>query len=189
MMKNNRILRIALVTGFLLLIPLVAMQFSNEVDWDWFDFVVAGILLFGSGLAYELVTRNAGNKAYRVAAGLAVATVLLLVWMNLAVGIIGSENNPVNRLYFGVPVIGFIGTLLARFRPGGMARAMLATALAQALVPVIALLIGRPPLHTAAQVFGVLGVLTLNGFFVLLFAGSAWLFRHSACPPRQPETV
>ena len=99
-MKNKNIIRIALVTAFILLMPLVAMQFSAEVDWNLFDFVVAGTLLFGSGLTYELIASKAGNTAYRAAVGVAVAAALLLVWINLAVGIIGSEDNPVNADVF-----------------------------------------------------------------------------------------
>jgi len=76
-----------------------------------------------------------------------------------------------------VLAVGIVGAIIARFRPHGMARALFATALAQALVSVIALIItlgspGSPP--------GVLGVLVLNGFFVGLFVGSALLFRYAA---------
>jgi hypothetical protein len=80
-------------------------------------------------------------------------------------------------MYFGVLAVGIIGAIVARFRVPGMARALLATALAQALVAVIALIIGlgspwSPP--------GVLGTLILNGFFAALFVGSALLFRYAA---------
>jgi hypothetical protein len=82
MIINKSIIRIALLTAFLLLIPLAAMQFSAEVTWNLFDFVVAGTLLFGSGLAYELIARKGGNTTYRSAVGVAVAAALLLVWIN-----------------------------------------------------------------------------------------------------------
>jgi CHASE2 domain-containing sensor protein len=79
-------------------------------------------------------------------------------------------------MYVGVLAVGIIGTIIARFRPHGMARALFATALAQALVAVTALIFGlgsgSPP--------GVLGILILNGFFVALFLGSACLFRNAA---------
>jgi hypothetical protein len=82
------------------------MQFSPEVKWGPFDFAVAGVLLFGSGLTYELVARKMGRIAYRAAAGIAVVTALL-VWLNLAVGIIGDEGNPANfggnELLFSFP--------------------------------------------------------------------------------------
>jgi hypothetical protein len=104
-----------------------------------------------------------------------VASALVLVWLNLAVGIIGSENNPANLMYGGVLAVGVIGAVFARFRPRGMARVLLAMALAQALVAAIAL-IGR----LGSPGSGPLEILTLNGLFVALFAGSAYLFRRSA---------
>jgi hypothetical protein len=178
-MKNKNFIRIALVTACLLLIPFVAMQFSAEVNWSGFDFAVAGVLLFGSGLAFELIARKAGNGAYRAAVGVALAAALLLVWINLAVGIIGSEDNPVNLLYFGVIAVGIIGATLARLRPRGMARAMFVTAFAQALVPVIAIIIGKLRFNSAEEPPGMWGVLALNAIFVLLFVASALLFRRA----------
>ena len=142
MMQNKNIIRIALVTAFILLLPLLAMQFTDEVVWDLADFAVAGVLLFGAGLTYELVARKGGTIAYRAAVGVAVAAALLLVWMNLAVGLIGTEDNPANLMYVGVLAVGIIGAVIARFQPHGMARALFATALAQMLVPVIALIAG-----------------------------------------------
>lgn len=175
LMQNKNIIRIALMTAFILLLPLLAMQFTDEVAWDLADFAVAGTLLFGTGLTYELIARKAGNIAYRAAIGVAVTAALLLVWMNLAVGIIGNEENPANLMYFGVLAVGIIGALIARFRPHGMARALFAMALAQTLVAVIALIAGL-----GYPWSGPLELSVLNGFFVALFVGSAWLFRRAA---------
>lgn len=178
-MQNKNIIRIALGTAFILLVPLLAMLFTDQVAWDLADFIVAGALIFSTGLAYELVARKGGTRAYRAAVGMALAAALLLVWMNLAVGIIGSEDNPVNLMYFGVVAIGIAGATIARLRPQGMARTLFATALAQALVPVIALMINKPPINSVEAFMGVLGVLGLNAFFVMMFTGSALLFRRS----------
>jgi len=106
---------------------------------------------------------------------------LLLIWMNLAVGIIGSEDNPANMLYVGVLAVGIIGAGFARLRARGMSYTMFATALAQILVPVIALIIWRPSLEETP---GIVGVFILNAFFAALFAVSAMLFhRASATDP------
>ena len=174
LLPSKTLVRLALVTAFLLL-PWVAMQFSREMVWSLADFVIAGVLLFGTGLAYELVARKRGNGAYRVAAGVALAVALLLVWVNLAVGLLGSEDNPANLLYGGVLVVGLSGACVARFRPLGMVRALLATALAQALVPVIALLIWQPQLT-----WGVVKGFGANAFFVVLWVGAALLFRRAS---------
>lgn len=168
LVQREPILRIALVTLFLLLVPLLAMQFTDEVVWERADFAVAGVLLFGAGLTYEWIARKGGTAAYRAAIGVAVATALVLIWMNLAVGLIGSEDNPANLMYGGVLAVGLVGAILARLRPRGMARALFATAFAQMLVGAIAMIAG----------LGFTWI--LNGFFVALWVGSALLFRRGA---------
>jgi hypothetical protein len=169
----------ALAAAFLLLIPLVAMQLGDEVNWDLFDFVVAWVLLFGTGVTYKLVAGNTGNILYRIAAGVAVSTALILVWSNLAVGLIGSESNPANLMYLGVLTILFIAALIARFKPFGMSLALLATAFAQMIVTIIAVIaeLGFPE-NTPAQ------LIFINGFFLALWGGSALLFWFAARIPR-----
>jgi hypothetical protein len=174
---RRQMLYVALATILLLLIPLVAMRFTDEVNWTALDFTVMGILLFGTGLTYVLISRLSDSIVYRAAVGVAVLAGLFLIWGNLAVGLIGSENNPANLMYAGVLAIGFIGAGIARFRPRGMMRALFATAIAQALVPIIALIIWRPTLDEPP---GIVGVFILNGFFVGLFVVSALLFRYAS---------
>jgi hypothetical protein len=171
---------ILVATALILLVPLLAMQFTDEVAWTVADFVVAGVLLAGTGLSFQALARRAGDTAYRVAVGLALGSALLLVWIVGAVGLIGEEGDRADLMYGGVLGVGIAGALLARFRPGGMARVLLAMAGAQALVAVIALIAGK---HQA-PISSVWELLGLNGFFVALFAGSAWLFRRAA--RRQP---
>ena len=114
-----------------------------------------------------------GNTAYKSAVGLALATPLLLVWMIGAVGVLGRDGDRADLMYIGVFAVGMIGAIIARFQPHGMARALIATALAQALVAVIA------GMHQA-QYTSVGEILGLNGFFVALFLGSALLFLNAA---------
>ena len=174
-MRKRNIIIIFIVTTVILLIPLIAMQFTNEVDWNLFDFIVMGVLILGTGLTYEFARSKGSNTTYKFAVGVALGTSFLLVWMNGAVGIIGNENNPANLLYFGVLAIGLIGAIIARLKPSGMSRVLFATALAQALVPVIALLIWKP-----AFSLGVLAVFVLNTFFVIMFILSALLFKSAS---------
>lgn len=82
-------LGVAMATAVLLMVPLAAMQMTDDVVWSWFDFAVAGTLLLGTGLAYALITRMVGRER-RFAVGFAVVTVLLLVWGELAVGVFGT---------------------------------------------------------------------------------------------------
>lgn len=176
------IMVLALVTALLLLIPLTAMQFTGEVVWTLSDFILAGALLFGTGLVYTLITWKSAGWAYRIAVGFALLTGLFLIWVNLAVGIIGSENNPANLMYFGVITIGIIGAFLARFKPYGMAVDMFVVALAIVLVAIIALITGmqNAPGSSMMEIVGV------NWFFFMLFIIAALLFRHAAL--EEPET-
>ena len=116
------------------------------------------------------------NKtAYRSAIGIAIATAFMLVWLSLGVGIIGKDGDPANLMYFGVLAVGIIGAILARFQPYGMAHALFATAIAQGVVAAIALIAGLGlPWSGPTEILG------LNGFFIALFGGSAWLFRRAA---------
>ena len=163
------------IAAFLLL-PLVAMRFTGEVVCDGADFAVLGALLLGACGACELAARMTGNVAYRAAVGVAVVAAFVLIWMNLAVGIIGPEDNAANLMHGGVLAVGILGALVARFRPGGMARALAATALAQASVGAIALIAGSG--SDGANWPG--AIVLLTGFFAALWLASAWLFRKAA---------
>ena len=175
-MQNKNIIRIVLAAAFILLLPLLAMQITDEVVWDLADFAFAGALLVGTGLTYELAVRKMDNLAYRAAVGVALAAAFILVWVNLAVGLIGSENERANLMYIGVLAVGIMGAIIARSRPHGMARALFATALAQTLVTVIALVTGMHQYPGSS----VSEILILNVFFVALWVGSALLFRNAA---------
>jgi hypothetical protein len=176
--RRGRFWRIApwLIAALILLLPLVAMQFTDEVVWDETDFAVIGAMLVGACGAYELAARMTGNIAYRAAVGVAVVAAFILIWINLAVGIIGSEDDPANLMYGGVLTVGMLGALIVRFQPYGMARALAATALAQASVGVIALIAGWG--STGANWPG--AIVSLTGFFAALWLVSAWLFRKAA---------
>lgn len=154
--------------AFALLLPWIAMQFTSEVAWDFADFAIFGTMLLVVCGTYELGTRLTGNRAYRLAVGIALVGAFLLTWINLAVGIIGKEENFANLMFFAIPVVGMVGALIVRFESRGMARALVATAIAQAFVAVIALIAG----------WGYTFVLT--GLFIILWLTSAQLFRKAA---------
>lgn len=79
--------RTVFVTGLLLLVPYMAMQFTTEVDWTTGDFVAAAILLIGTGSLYAIMLWLVGNSRARLAAGILLTLALLAVWVELAVGI------------------------------------------------------------------------------------------------------
>jgi hypothetical protein len=155
----------------LLLLPWLAMQFTKEMAWDAGDFAIVGAMLIAVCGAYELAVRKTSNRACLAAVAIALATAFILIWMNLAMGIIGSEDNPANLMYGGVLVVATVGSFLARFHPRGMARAMIATAIAQLLVAVIAFVAG----------YGEAFILT--ALFMALWLVSARLFMRAQQDP------
>ncbi len=83
----RRVLRVLLATLCLLLVPLVAMQFTSEVAWTALDFAVAGVLILSTGLIYEFAICRIADRRTRLAGAAALAALFLLVWAQLAVGI------------------------------------------------------------------------------------------------------
>lgn len=155
-----------LVLAGLMLAPWIGMQVSDEVQWTGFDFAVFAAILLVPYAALEIVLRVSGDIFYRAGAVVGLIGAFLLVWANLAVGVIGSENNPVNLLFVGVIVVGAVGALIARFRPWGMVVSVLAAvalyaaicigvAMTGQFVPPIACLILASPWLLSAALFAV----------------------------------
>lgn len=141
--RGNKLRMVAWgLAAALWLTPLVAMQFTREVDWDVFDFVVFGAMLLLALGAYEVVTRMSPNRAYRLGAAVAIVTGFLVVWANGAVGMIGNEGNAYNLWFLGAIAVGAAGALITWFRPRGMARSLYATAAIHAAVALYALAAG-----------------------------------------------
>lgn len=136
--------------------------------------------MFAGALAYQFVVKGMRNKAYRFALGLAIATALVLIWANFVAAVgedDGSGANLAHFLYFGVPVVGFVGAAIARLRARGMALALAVTAMAQLLVLLIALVFLNARIVVQG---GAIPAIGLNGLFIVLFAISALLFRRAA---------
>ena len=113
------------------------------------------------------------SNYYLLGIGAAVATALFLVLAIGALGIIGDGGRD-DRIYAAVLAVLAVGTVAARLRPHGMSLALLATALTQAVVTVVALLVGVP------EEASVLDIVGINTMYVALFCLSAWLFRRAA---------
>ncbi|MCP3138213.1 hypothetical protein [Pyxidicoccus xibeiensis] len=121
------------------------------------------------------------TTAYRAALGLALFASLSLIWLGLGVGIIGADGDRTNLLYGGVLLVGLSGAFIVRLRAAGMARTMVAMAVTQAAIAVMAVLAGwGMPWSPPAE------VLTLNAGFIALFLGAAWLFQRGARGRFQP---
>lgn len=162
--------------ALLLLTPLIAMRFTDEVNWTGSDFVFAAVLLGSVGLGFEFVVRKTTGSAGRWAGVVAIVGAFLLVWINGAVGIIGGEDNLGNLLYGVVLAVGLLGALASRFRVAGMMRTLTAMALVQVVVPVAAWVFG----WSEAQAAFSPETLGVTAMFVTLWLASAILFRNAA---------
>ncbi|MES2987993.1 MAG: hypothetical protein V4808_08810 [Pseudomonadota bacterium] len=160
----------------LLCVPAVAMQFTREVNWGPEDFIVMGGIFALALGAYEVLAMKAGNAAYKLASALAILGGFLLVWINLAVGIIGDEGNPANAMYLGVLAILIGGAVIVKARASGMAKTLFAASGAQVLIGAIAVL-GHMGTDGPIWPRDVIGVTVILGGVWLL---SGALFRHSA---------
>ena len=127
-----------------LLLPAVAMQFTEEVQWDGADFAVAAVLLGSVGAGVDATLRRWRHPRQRAAMALACVTALMLVWACLAVGFFGPDGAPADLLQGLVLGVALVGGLLARGRAAGMSRVLALTALAQVAVSVVAALAGAP---------------------------------------------
>lgn len=121
----------------LVLTPLVAMQFTPEVQWTLSDFIFAAALIGGMGVLYEITVRRSANLMYRGGVAAALAATFLTVWINGAVGMIGSEDNPYNLVFLGVILLALVGAIVSRFEASGMGAAMALATLAQATAGMI----------------------------------------------------
>ena len=111
-MQYKNLVRIAFATVFILLLPLLAMQFTDEVVWDLADFAIAGVLLFGAGLMYELVAMKGAIRVpsrRRRCGGCSTPPCLdePCRWPYR------KRGNPANLMYAGVLAVGFIGAIIA----------------------------------------------------------------------------
>lgn len=154
----------------LLLAPALATRVSDEMKWDSADFILVGLILAAACGIWELAMSKTRNWSYSAAAIVAAGTAFLLFVVNGAVGILGSEDNPVNLLFFGILTLAFGGAVIVRFQAEGMARAMAVTAGAQIVTGALGLMLFPD----------VKGFLVGTGMFVPLWLASAWLFRRAA---------
>ncbi|MBP8726274.1 MAG: hypothetical protein KBF37_12405 [Saprospiraceae bacterium] len=89
-MGKGRLLTILVGATVILFVPLVAMLFTKEVKWTLFDFLVAGILLVGTGLVLELILRKVKEAKYKLLASIVLLVLFILIWAELSVGIFGT---------------------------------------------------------------------------------------------------
>lgn len=161
--------RIALWGGALLALatPWLLMRLTGQGAWTAFDFAVFGVMLAVVCMGFELAMRLSSQWTYRLAAIMSVIGGFLMVWANLAVGIIGNEENPQNLVFYGPLLIGVIGALVTRFDARGLTLTLRLMAGAQLGIFLVAAALG----------WALLPVFTIFYFSLWLIAGE--LFKKS----------
>ena len=154
-------------TAAMVLLPLLAIKAIHPNAWELADLPFALIMVVAVGIAFEFALRIPARWARRFGTLAALGTGFMLVWGTLAVGFAGSEDNAINAIFFAVPLVALVGSLLAGFRSAGVAAALAAAALVQVALGVVALFYGH-----------FTGPLTVS--FAGLWLGSALLFRRAA---------
>lgn len=154
----------------LLALPAIAMRFTAEVHWTPFDFLAAGVMLALLGGVTELAFRIGRGAPGRAGVLLLGMACFLTVWTNGAVGMIGSENEPVNLAFVAMAAIALLLGLATRFRPSAMRVLLGVIAAGQFAVGLAATRL--MPGHGVE--WGVLAV------FACLWAGTALLFHRAA---------
>ena len=139
--RLDNVLRLLMWTGLLglWLLPIIAKRFTDEVQWSWMDHLFWAFLLGIPGLLVDIVSRMTTNWFYRGGVVIALGTSFVITWANLAVGIVGNEENPVNLIFFGVVAIAMLGSPLVGFRAPRLRWVFYLTAAAQALSALVAL--------------------------------------------------
>ncbi|MBM3814867.1 MAG: hypothetical protein FJW20_24850 [Acidimicrobiia bacterium] len=169
---SKTILRVALGSLGLLMVPIVASQVVEGWNWEVRGFVLTYVLFFGTGMAYSLISRKMGAWTYKAGVGLAMVAGFVLGWASMVH--LSETENRLNLLYFGVLLAGGVGAWLARLEPRRLARVLLAMAGALAVVALLAMLTWDAPVGEERNQVG------LRGVCAALFAVSGLLFRRAS---------
>lgn len=186
MEKKHKLFRplfwISSITISLLLIPFIAMQFTNEVNWSVFDFIIMGSLISGTCFLFYIMARRSSNFIFRLATSIAILSSFLLIWVNLAVGLIGSGPNIANLMYIAVFAILIGGTYFSRLAPQRLQWVMFIAASSLFVFAIIQLL-AKMYEYPGSSIVEILGV---NSFFATLFLCAGLLFRLISRQPNRP---
>ena len=167
---GKTMLRVALVSLGLLMVPLVASRLVEGWNWPAGAFVRVYLLFFATGMAYALIARKMGAWSYKAGVGVALVAGFALGWSTMVQT--ADSGHPERLWYLSVLVVGFIGACLARLKAPRLAVTLFAMAATLALITVI-LPSGAPPDMALRMAIG-------HGVYVALFIASGLLFRHAS---------
>jgi hypothetical protein len=158
----------------LLLVPFFAMRFTSEVDWTLGDFIFAALMLAALCALVELAVRRSSKAIYRWAMALAALGGFAVIWVNLAVGIVASEDNDYNMVFLAIILATIATSAAVRIRAGAMAKILPVTGIALLVALAIGQMLGSDELHDT-RIAEWVGVTVFAGMFAL----SALLFHRS----------
>ena len=167
---GKTMLRVALASLALLMVPLVASRVVEGWHWNAGGFVFVYVLFFATGMAYALIARKMGAWSYKAGVGVALVAGFALGWSNMVQ--VADLGHPENLVYYSVLAVGIVGACLARLKARGLALTLFAMAATLALIAVI-LPSGAPPYLARNMAIG-------HGVYVALFTASGLLFRHAS---------
>lgn len=120
------------IMGWGLIAVLLSLPAILRFPWTASDFVLMAVLLGSVGAGIEFLVARGGSVFARLGAIVMVLTAFLTIWVNLAVGMIGSEDNPYNLLFLANLALVLIAGIWVRLEPGAMVKVALLAALVQA---------------------------------------------------------
>jgi hypothetical protein len=167
---GKTMLRVALVSLGLLMVPVVASRMVDGWNWNAGSFVIVYVSFFGVGMVYAVIARKMGAWSYKAGVGVALVAGFALGWSNMVQ--VADSGHPENLVYYSVLAVGIVGACLARLKARGLALTLFAMAATLALIAVI-LPSGAPPYLARNMAIG-------HGVFVALFTASGLLFRHAS---------
>lgn len=168
-------LRPLVITLLILIAPLIGELTVEGWNWGASGFLFMGVLLFVTFLMIELLAKQSSNMLYKIAVALTTLTTFGIIYVNLAVGIIGDGNNT-SAMYFLVVPVGFIGLAASRLKAKGLSLTAFAMAAIVLLVPTVALLMNDPYILEEP---GPLKVFVLSSIIAASYVVAGLLFRQS----------
>ncbi len=146
-------------------LPVIASLLSSEMAWSLADFALFGSMIFGVCALYEMAMIVSSSRAYRLGFALTLFGMFVLVFANLAVGIVGSEDNPANLAFFAIPLVGIVGALWSRLSSPGLSRTLYVMAALQVAASLL------------APVDGITFMVLVTVVFTALWLAAAQAFR------------
>lgn len=175
-MQNKKRFTIWAIITTLIIIIILTKQFISKIEWN--ETIAYILIILTIGAIYELwQLLKIHNRTYRIALSVGIFGAFLILRVNGAVGIIGSEDNPANLMYWVVLLIMLIGSLISRFKEHWMSLTFFSAAIVQILIPIFALFIW--PATVSWGEAGIMGVFIFNSVFAGIFIISALFFQHA----------